>query len=131
MKGKIRASKTEKGRTRGVGGNRPDSGTAEEIVGPAPRNRRQWIVVTYDIPDDKRRLKVMKALAGFGQWAQYSVFECDVRPADVDRIEQRLRQLMQRELDDIRLYPLCENCLAKVRLLGKAQLHRHRPFDVV
>lgn len=87
--------------------------------------------MTYDIPDDKRRLKVMKALAGFGQWAQYSVFECDVRPADVERIEQRLRQLMRRELDDIRLYPLCENCLAKVRLLGKAQLHRHRPFDVV
>src|ERR1700745_1054007 len=33
-------------------------------------------VVSYDIPDDRRRTRVHSALTGFGTWVQYSVFEC-------------------------------------------------------
>ena len=33
-------------------------------------------VIAYDIPDDKRRTKVHKALCGFGDWTQFSLFEC-------------------------------------------------------
>ena len=100
-------------------------------VAPAERNRRQWVVVTYDIPDDRRRTKVMKALAGYGRWVQYSVFECELRPADVERMKGRLRQLIDKKQDDVRIYPLCENCLDKATVLGKAHLHRQAPYTVI
>jgi CRISPR-associated protein Cas2 len=49
---------------------------------PGPRGRRQAMrsryFVTYDIADDARRTAVFKALRGFGDHMQYSVFRCDL-----------------------------------------------------
>lgn len=36
---------------------------------------KQFIVVSYDVVDDRRRTKVMKTLKNFGAHVQYSVFE--------------------------------------------------------
>jgi CRISPR-associated protein Cas2 len=98
---------------------------------PAPRNRRQWVVVSYDVIEDKRRTRIMKTLEGYGSHVQYSVFECELRPADLERLLNRLRTLIQAESDDIRCYPLCENCLAKVVTLGRARLHRQDRYRMV
>ncbi len=100
-------------------------------VPPATRNRRQWTVVTYDIPDDKRRTKIMKTLAGYGQWVQYSVFECELRPADLEKLKAALRKLIVAAEDDIRFYALCDSCVKKITDLGKAQIHRHVSFMLV
>ena len=34
------------------------------------------ILISYDISEDKRRTKIHKMLKSYGQWMQYSVFEC-------------------------------------------------------
>jgi CRISPR-associated protein Cas2 len=39
---------------------------------------RSRYFVTYDITDDTRRTAVYKALRGFGDHLQYSVFRCDL-----------------------------------------------------
>mgnify|MGYP000644209489 CR=1 FL=1 len=104
---------------------------AANLFAPSTRRRKQWLAVCYDIPNDKRRLQVMKTLEGFGQRVQYSVFECEVRPADLERLKERLRTLVDKKQDDIRFYPLCESCLRKVTLLGKAELHRQQDYMVV
>lgn len=103
----------------------------QDKVPPAARNRRQWTVVTYDIPDDKRRTKIMKTLAGYGQRVQYSVFECELRPADLEKLKTALRNLIVEAEDDIRFYPLCDTCVKKITALGKAQIHRHMSFVIV
>lgn len=105
--------------------------TADPKIGPAPRNRRRWLVVSYDIPDDKRRTKVMKTLQGYGQRVQFSVFECDIRPGDLRELERRLRQIIDHDVDDVRFYQLCENCQGKVKMLGKAERHLQPPYTVV
>jgi len=102
-----------------------------DSIGRAPRNRQQWVVVSYDIHDDKRRTKVMKTLAGYGERVQYSVFECELRPADLDRLKERLRDLIDERQDDVRFYPLCESCLRKTTMLGKAELQRQEPYVIV
>lgn len=102
-----------------------------EKVQPTQRNRRQWVVVSYDIVDDKRRSRIMKTLEGYGPRVQYSVFECELRPADLDRLLNRLRTLIQVESDDIRCYPLCETCLSKAITLGRAKLHRQASYRIV
>ena len=95
-----------------------------------PQNRRQWMVVSYDIPDDRRRAKVKRTLEGYGSRVQYSVFECDLRPADLDELQARLRQLIRPDQDDIRFYPLCDSCVRKVVMLGKARPHRQVDYIV-
>ncbi len=47
-------------------------------AGVTSRGSRQssLYVVAYDIPDDKRRTRVHKILKGFGQWTEFSLFEC-------------------------------------------------------
>ena len=39
---------------------------------------RSRYLITYDITDDSRRTAVFKALRGFGDHLQYSVFCCDL-----------------------------------------------------
>lgn len=98
---------------------------------PVPRRRKQWLVVSYDIPNDKRRLKVMKTLEGFGKRVQYSVFECEIKPDDTKRLQKRLEAILDEKVDDIRFYQLCENCLGKVVMLGKAKRHQYEEWKIV
>jgi CRISPR-associated protein Cas2 len=37
-----------------------------------------YLVVSYDIHDDKRRNRIHKVLKNFGERIQFSVFECDL-----------------------------------------------------
>jgi CRISPR-associated protein Cas2 len=46
---------------------------------------RRLFIVTYDISDAKRLRKVFKAMKGFGQHLQLSVFRCDL--TDMERFE--------------------------------------------
>lgn len=78
-----------------------------------------YVVVSYDIPDDKRRLKVMKALKDFGAHVQYSVFECDLTARQFQRLRGRLQQLVKPEEDDVRFYFLCEGCVPRMQRLGR------------
>jgi len=121
-------------RTRGEAAPKPAQkprGAAEEKVAPAQRNRRHWVVVSYDIPSDRRRTKVMKTLEGFGHRVQYSVFESELRPADLEKLKARLAGLILPEQDDVRFYLLCENCQGKATMLGRAQMHRQKAYEIV
>lgn len=104
--------------------------TEPNLFAPNPRRRKQWLAVCYDIPNDKRRLLVMKTLEGFGQRVQYSVFECEVKPGDVARLQRRLEAVIDKAVDDIRFYQLCETCIGKVVLLGKAKRHQHEDWKI-
>ncbi len=78
-----------------------------------------FVVVSYDIPDDTRRLKVMKTLKDFGSHVQYSVFECDLSPKQFSRLRNRLKKIVEPKEDDVRFYFLCETCMRKMRRLGR------------
>jgi CRISPR-associated protein Cas2 len=74
-------------------------------------------VVAYDISDDKRRTKVHKTLSGFGQWTQYSLFECHLSEKQYLKLRQKLDRLLADE-DSVRFYNLCAGCVAKVETVG-------------
>ncbi|MGC1309857.1 MAG: CRISPR-associated endonuclease Cas2 [Phormidesmis sp.] len=76
------------------------------------------VVITYDISEDKRRTKIHKVLKSYGQWMQFSVFECDLTSAQYARLRNRLNQLIQAEEDSVRFYFLCECCQRKVERIG-------------
>lgn len=90
-----------------------------------------FVVVSYDIPDDKRRLKVMKTLQGFGHHAQYSVFECRLKRQDLKRLQKRLKALIRREEDDVRLYLLCQQCVPRIIAMGRAKVAPEADYRIV
>lgn len=89
-----------------------------------------YIVVSYDIPEDKRRSKIHKILKSYGQWMQYSVFECDLSEAEYARLRSRLSKLIKPEQDSIRFYFLCRCCQAKVERIGGEKIRDETMFFI-
>ncbi len=78
-----------------------------------------YIVISYDIQNDKRRTKIHKALKDYGQWVQYSVFECHLKKEEFLKLRHRLKKLLEDdETDSLRFYLLCEECKQKVERIG-------------
>lgn len=76
-------------------------------------------VISYDVVDDRRRTRVHEVLKGYGRRVQYSVFECDLRPAEVRELESRVRYELDGETDTCRFYRLCEGCRPEVLIVGQ------------
>ena len=94
------------------------------------RGKMYW-VVSYDIPDNKRRTKVAKILEGYGQRAQYSVFECEIDAEQCAQLEERLKRVIEAQEDDVRFYPLNRADLKRVRVLGVGQIYRTGSYYMI
>ncbi len=77
-----------------------------------------FMVVSYDISEDKRRTKIHSVLKSYGQWVQYSVFECDVTPTQYAKLRSRLAKLIKPDSDSIRFFFLCACCQGKIERIG-------------
>lgn len=90
-----------------------------------------FVVVSYDIVDDKRRTKVHKILKNFGTPVQYSVFECSLDAATLERLRKKLKSQVNQKEDSVRFYTLCEACVLKVQVLGLGEVTQVRPYKIV
>ena len=88
------------------------------------------VVITYDISEDKRRTKIHKILKSYGQWMQFSVFECNLTDTEFARLRLRLNKLIKPEQDSIRFYFLCACCQKKVERIGGEQIRDDSIFFV-
>jgi CRISPR-associated protein Cas2 len=78
-----------------------------------------FVTISYDISDDKRRTRVHKMLKSYGQWMQYSVFECvDLTDTQYAKLRSRLDRLIDPQTDSVRFYFLCACCQNKVERVG-------------
>lgn len=93
--------------------------------------REMFVVISYDIPDDRRRLRVMKLLEGYGRRVQYSVFECRLTVGHLREVERRLARVIRAEEDDVRFYVLCRGCQKMRRGLGRGQPEEEKGYVVV
>ncbi len=76
------------------------------------------VVVSYDISEDNRRTKIHKVLKSYGQWVQYSIFECQLTDTQYAKLRSRLNKLIKSDTDSIRFYFLCACCFGKVERIG-------------
>jgi CRISPR-associated protein Cas2 len=76
-----------------------------------------FLVIAYDIVDDKRRSGLAKELENWGQRAQYSVFECDLEEPQAEELLTLLPQYCK-EGDSIRVYRICQTCIEKCTVIG-------------
>ena len=81
------------------------------------------VLITYDVSTEtvgsKRRLRrVARACKDFGQRVQYSVFECNVDPAQWVALRARLLSEIDVGTDSLRFYQLGANWKPKVEHVG-------------
>lgn len=81
------------------------------------------MLVTYDVNTTeaagrKRLRRVARACKDFGQRVQFSVFECNVDPAQWTELKARLIKEIDEERDSLRFYRLGANWRARVEHVG-------------
>lgn len=72
------------------------------------------LLITYDVSNDRRRVRLHKLLTGFGVQVQESVFECDLDDHARTRLMRKIR-LLAGPGDNIRIYPICDSCQARIQ----------------
>ncbi len=80
-----------------------------------------FYVVSYDIPDDRKRDRVSKTLLDFGARVQYSVFECILDGKLLEKMTAKLSKMISDE-DSVRIYALCAKCEGVAKVLGKGEV---------
>jgi CRISPR-associated protein Cas2 len=58
-------------------------------------------IVSYDVADDKRLRRAFKVCRNFGDHLQFSVFECDLSPAEKIELETELGKIINHDEDQV------------------------------
>lgn len=77
-----------------------------------------YLVVSYDIVDDRRRTRVAEILEAYGKRVQKSVFECRLDDQKILEMSQRIESEIDLVEDSVRYYFLCQRCRALIRVPG-------------
>jgi CRISPR-associated protein Cas2 len=92
---------------------------------------KMFIVVAYDIEDDRRRTKLHNTLKNFGTPVQYSVFECILGKEGLKKMKAAVGKVIKEDQDLVRYYYLCRDCRAKTETTAGAEVTRERATIVV
>ncbi len=90
-----------------------------------------FILISYDIRDDKKRTRFANRLKDFGKRVQLSVFEAEVGGGELDRLRKIIAAVELEEEDTIRMYRLCADCIGKIALWGAGEVTRDKDFFIV
>ena len=88
------------------------------------------VLITYDVNTEdaagRRRLRqIAKQCVNYGQRVQNSVFECELAPAQLVDIRNKLLKIIDNESDSLRIYHMGSNWHHKIEQLGK-----EKSFDI-
>ena len=82
---------------------------------------RYFVVVAYDVRDNKRRGKIAKELLNFGVRVQYSVFECNLSGQQISALKRRLTYLIKADEDSVKIYVMDKNSKNRSHAIGYGQ----------
>ena len=75
-----------------------------------------FYVICYDIPDNNRRNQLAKALKGYGNRVQYSVFEAHLNRKQFKEMKGVVSNIIDSSEDSIRYYALCNTCVERIEV---------------
>lgn len=93
--------------------------------------RKTYVLISYDITEDKTRTRLAKRLKDFGKRAQYSVFEAEITPAEMKNLRQTLARVKLGPRDSIRLYVLCGTCRTNISLWGSGEIAEDPDYVII
>ncbi len=89
------------------------------------------VMISYDVVDNKTRLKLMKFLKDYGTRVQKSVFECDLSPTVYQRVKAGVEEIIHKRKDRVRYYRICKGCAEKVEISGWGEVTEEEEFMVI
>jgi CRISPR-associated protein Cas2 len=89
------------------------------------------ILVSYDVVDNKKRLQLSKYLKGYLERVQKSVFEGVIPDHQLETLKRGIETRINREEDTVRIYTLCDRCVASVEIVGTGVYIEEEDEDVV
>ena len=72
-----------------------------------------FLVIAYDIADDRRRRKIVELMKNYGIRVNYSVFECRLKKKEYPTLKKQIRDIINEKQDSILYYDLCKRCIEK------------------
>ena len=88
-----------------------------------------YVVVCYDISDNRRRTRLHETLLGYGDPVQESVFECDLTAKQFQQMRARTRRFTKKKGESIRYYLMCGACQRRTQVEGTALVEAGQPRD--
>ncbi len=67
---------------------------------------RSYVLVSYDVSDDKRLRKIFKLLRGYGEHVQYSIFLCQLTEKDKVVLSEKIKDVLHHKEDQAILITL-------------------------
>jgi CRISPR-associated protein Cas2 len=90
-----------------------------------------FILVVYDISNNKRRTKLHNALLNYGTPVQYSVFECLLDKKAEKEMRQAVNRIIRPRKDHVRFYVMCRSCLQKFSASGGREILTELPSAII
>ena len=90
-----------------------------------------FVMISYDIVEDKSRLKLMKFLKDYGDRVQKSVFECHFSSQTYETVKKGVEKIINKRKDRVRYYRICKGCTEKIEISGWGEITEEDEFMVV
>ena len=91
----------------------------------------QFVLIVYDISNDRRRTKLHNLLLDYGTPVQYSVFECRLDDRDLSRLKSALKRIVRPRKDNLRYYHLCANCVDRMESSRPGEINKSTPPETL
>lgn len=95
------------------------------------RARKRFVVIAYDISDNRRRTKVADKILQYGGRINLSVFECMLTDSQLLSLQVDLSNLTDSKTDKIALYCLCMDCFTKITYIPDKKKTANKSTAVV
>jgi len=89
------------------------------------------VMISYDITDDQKRLKVMKFLKDYGTRVQKSVFECNLSQKAYDQVKKGVEGIINKRKDRVRYYRMCAGCTDRIEISGWGEITEEDGFVLI
>ncbi len=92
---------------------------------------RRFVLVVYDISNDRRRTRLHNTLLDYGTPVQYSVFECLLDEEELVRMKEATARVIRPRVDRVRYYYLCARCVGQTEVTSGVEVLREEPGAIV
>jgi CRISPR-associated protein Cas2 len=93
-------------------------------------NQRLWLVC-YDVRNEKRLRRTANIMERYGVRVQKSVFECWLTENALDDLRNDIAEVLDPNMDSVRMYTLCEVCQQMCEQHGKTTIQRAQTSYIV
>ena len=89
------------------------------------------MMIAFDVSDNRRRYRVVRALRDYGDRVQKSVFECRLRPMERRALLARLDRLIDSATDRLHVFELPDSDVARIQVLGVGEVKSDAAYVVI